>query len=206
MVLADAVIFLLILALLLRRDLSAIGRIVYRGGWKLAVVVAGLFALQAIMILYVPGQTVLQMALLILSQMALVFLLLLNRHVPGAQLFALGITLNIAVMVANGGWMPVTPETHYFVHPDRPAEVQARQMSSKNVILPRTETNLWILSDIIPVTLPWRRNAVSIGDVLLILGAAQFIFQATSKIEGPLGVLGLERASDCRTIARTGPS
>ena len=182
-VLADAVIFLLILALLLRRDLSAIGRTTYRGGWKLAVVVAGLFALQAIMILYVPGQTVLQMALLILSQMALVFLLLLNRHVPGAQLFALGIALNIAVMVANGGWMPVTPETHYFVHPDRPSEVQARQMSSKNVILPRTETNLWILSDIIPVTLPWRRNAVSIGDVLLILGAAQFIFQTTSKRE-----------------------
>jgi hypothetical protein len=205
-ILADAVIFLLILALLLRRDLSAIGRISYRGGWKLAAIVAGLFVVQAMMVLYVPGQTVFQMALLILSQIALVFLLLLNRHAPGAKLFALGIILNIAVMVANGGWMPVTPEIHYFVHPDRPVELQARQVNSKNVILSRAEINLWILSDIIPVTLPWRRNAVSIGDVLLILGAAQFIFQATSKIEGPLGVLGLERASDCRTIARTGPS
>ncbi len=180
MVLADAVIFLLILALLLRRDLSAIGRIAYRGGWKLAVAVAGLFALQAIMVLYVPGQTVLQRVLLILSQAVLVSLLLLNRHVPGAQLFALGIILNVAVMVANGGWMPVTPETHYFVHPDRPAEVQVRQINSKNIILPRTETNLWILSDIVPIILPWRRSAVSIGDLLLILGAAQFIFQTTS--------------------------
>jgi hypothetical protein len=179
-VLADAIIFLLILALLLRRDLSAIGRISYRGGWKFAAVVAGLFVLQALMVLYVPGQTVFQMALLILSQIALVALLFLNRHVPGAKLLALGIFLNIAVMVANGGWMPVSPEIHHFVHPDRPVELQARQVNSKDVILPRAETNLWILSDIIPVALPWRRNAVSIGDVLLILGAAQFIFQATS--------------------------
>jgi hypothetical protein len=188
-VLADAIIFLLILALLLRRDLSAVGRISYRGGWKFAAVVAGLFVLQAMTVLYVPGQTVLQIALLILSQIALVFLLLLNRHVPGAKLFVLGIMLNIAVMVANGGWMPVTPEIHNFVHPDRPVELQARQVNSKDVILPRTETNLWILSDIIPVTLPWRRNAVSIGDVLLILGAAQFIFQATSKQKNLVGRL-----------------
>ena len=192
MVLADAIIFLLILALLLRRDLSAIGRISYRGGWKLAAAVAGLFVLQAMMVLYVPGQTVFQLALLILSQIALVFLLLLNRHVPGAKLFALGIVLNIAVMVANGGWMPVTPEIHYFVHPDRPVELQARQVNSKDVILPRTETNLWILSDIIPVMLPWRRNAVSIGDVLLILGAAQLISQATSKQKDLLRRLDLK--------------
>jgi Family of unknown function (DUF5317) len=188
-VLADAIIILLILALLLRRDLSAVGRISYRGGWKFAAVVAGLFVLQAVTVLYVPGQTVFQIALLMLSQIALVFLLLLNRHVPGAKLFALGIMLNIAVMVANGGWMPVTPEIHNFVHPDRPVELQARQVNSKDVILPRAETNLWILSDIIPVTLPWRRNAVSIGDVLIILGAAQFIFQATSKqkdLAGPV--------------------
>jgi hypothetical protein len=190
-VLADAIIFLLILALLLRRDLSAVGRISYRGGWKFAAVVAGLFALQALTVLYVPGQTVFQIALLMLSQIALVFLLLLNRHVPGAKLFALGIILNIVVMAANGGWMPVTPEIHNFVHPDRPVELQARQVNSKDVILPRTETNLWILSDIIPVTLPWRRNAVSIGDVLIILGAAQFIFQATSKQKVPVGPVDL---------------
>jgi hypothetical protein len=203
-ILVDAVIFLLLLALLLRRDLSAIGRISYRGGWKLAAIVAGLFVVQAMTVLYVPGQTIFQMALLILSQMALVFLLLLNRHLPGAKLFALGIILNIAVMVANGGWMPVTPEIHYFVHPDRPVELQARQVNSKDVILPRTATNLWILSDIIPVALPWRRNAVSIGDLLLILGAVQFILQTTSKSGRPFGVVGLERASDCCKTERIG--
>lgn len=180
MLLAYAVVFLIILALLLRRDLSAIGRISYRGGWKLAAIVASLFVLQAVMVLYVPGQTVFQMALLNLSQIALLFLFLLNRHLPGAKLFALGIILNTTVMLANGGWMPVTPETQHFVHPDQSVEVQARPSSSKNIVLPRTESKLWVLSDIIRVTLPWRRNAVSIGDLLLILGAAQFIFQTTS--------------------------
>jgi hypothetical protein len=182
-ILAYAIILLIILALLLRRDLSALGRIPYRGGWKTAAAVAGLFMLQATLIIYVPGQSVWQMTLLILSQLALVFLLLLNHHVPGARVFALGIILNTAVMVANGGWMPVTPETQQFVHPDRPVAVYAKPPNSKNIVLPRSETRLWILSDIVRVTLPWRQNAISIGDLLLIVGAALFIFQIGLKKE-----------------------
>jgi hypothetical protein len=186
MILAYAVAFLVILALLLRRDLSALGRISYRGGWKLAAIVASLFVVQATVVLYVPGQTAFQIGILILSQLALIFLVLLNHHVPGARLFALGVILNTIVMVTNGGWMPVTPETYHFVHPDRTVEVQARPTSSKGIVLPRSETKLWILSDIIRVTLPWRRYAVSIGDLLLILGAARFIFQAASRKEKPV--------------------
>jgi hypothetical protein len=182
-IIAYAIILLIILALLLRRDLSALGRISYRGGWKVAAVVVGLFVLQAALIVYVPGQTIWQMVLLILSQLALIFLLLLNHHVLGTKLFALGIILNTTVMVANGGWMPVTPETQQFVHPDRPVEVYTKPPSSKNIVLPRSEIKLWLLSDIIRVTLPWRRNAISIGDLLLIVGAAQFIFQIGLKKE-----------------------
>jgi hypothetical protein len=166
----------------MRRDLSAIGRLSFRGGWKLAVAVAGLFLVQAKLVIFVPGQTVFQMALLILSQAALVLLILVNRHIPGAKLFALGVILNTVVMVANGGWMPVTPETVEFASPDRPAVMEyGKPQDSKNIVMARSDTNLWILSDIIPVTLPWNRYAVSIGDILLIVGAAQFIFQTTSR-------------------------
>jgi uncharacterized membrane protein len=56
-----------------------------------------------------------------------------------------------------------------------------KPQDSKNIVMARSDTNLWILSDIIPVTLPWNRYAVSIGDILLIVGAAQFIFQTTSR-------------------------
>jgi hypothetical protein len=181
-VLAYAIILLVVLALLLRRDLSGMGRVSFKGGWKLIVVIAALFLLQWNLVLFAPGQTVLQMSLLVLSQLALVFLFLLNRHVPGARFFALGIALNTAVMVANGGWMPVTPETYKLVHPDwPPVEVHSRPPDSKNIVLPQAETKLWILSDIIPVILPDRGWALSVGDVLLIFAAAQFIFQTTKK-------------------------
>jgi hypothetical protein len=179
-ILAYALILLILVALLLRRDFHGLARISYRGGWKLVVIVAGLFVLQAGLILYVPGQTMLQMGALILSQVALIWLLVVNRHVPGAKVFAVGIALNVAVMVANGGWMPVTPETYRFVHPDRAVADYSRPPASKNIVLPRSETRLWLLSDIIRITLPWRRTAISIGDVLLIGGAAQFIFQSTT--------------------------
>jgi len=177
-ILAYVVIFLAGLALLLRRDLSAIGKIPYRGGWKLITIVVALFAIQATLIVYAPGQATLQMVMLILTQLALLLLFLINRHVSGAKLFALGTTLNLVVMVANGGWMPVTPENYQYIHPERTLELETRPPSSKNILLPRSETNLWFLSDIIRVRL-WRRWALSIGDVLLMVGAAQLIFQAT---------------------------
>jgi hypothetical protein len=180
-ILAYAIILLIILAVLFRRDLSALGQISYRGGWKFAGVVLGLFILQAVMVIYAPGQTIWQMVILISSQIALMFVFLLNYYVPGAKLFAVGIALNVLVMVANGGWMPVTPETYHFVHPDRPIVEGTKPSSSKNIILPRSETKLWVLSDIIHVTLPWRRYAVSMGDMLLIVAVAQFIFQTTAK-------------------------
>lgn len=181
MVLAYALILLIVLAWLLRRDFSGLARISYRGGWKLVAIVAGLFVLQAGLILYVSGQTMLQMGVLILSQVALIWLLVLNRHVPGARIFAVGIALNVAVMAANGGWMPVTPETYRFVHPDRTVADYSRPPASKNIILPRSETRLWLLSDIVRIRLPWRQTAISVGDVLLIGGAAQFIFQSTTR-------------------------
>jgi hypothetical protein len=185
-ILAYAIILLIILALLLRRDLSALGRMPYRGGWQVAAAVIGLFVLQAALIVYVSGQSTWQMVLL-----------LLNHHVPGANVFALGIILNTTVMVANGGWMPVTPETQRFVHPDRPVEVGAKPPSSKNIVLLRSETKLWFLSDIIRVTLPWRRNAISIGDVLLIVGAALFIFQIDLK-KAYLNKTKLKRGGESR--------
>jgi hypothetical protein len=84
-------------------------------------------------------------------------------------------------MVANGGWMPVTPETYQFVHPERTVTLYTKPASSKNIILPRAETKLWYLSDVIRLPLPGRRTAVSLGDVLLIGGVAQLIMQTTSK-------------------------
>ena len=188
MILAYAIILLIILALLFRRDLSMIGQLSYKGNWKVATVVLGLFILQWVAVILSDERSTLHMLLLVLSHLALIFLILLNRHLPGAKIFALGIILNTVVMVANGGWMPITPELHHFVHPNQTLENYTTPSKSKNIVLPRSETRLWVLSDNIPVTLPWRRNAVSIGDILLIAGIAQLLFQATAKkhLQSPL--------------------
>ena len=183
MILAYAIILLVVLALLLGRDLSAIGRVSFRGGEKLIVLVVGLYILQAVLVIYVSGQALFQMIILILSQLALALLFFLNRRLPGARLFLLGLVLNLVVMVINGGWMPVTQSTYEYVHPGKTTEIGARPPLSKNIVLAREETNLWILSDIIPVILPWRRWAVSIGDILLIIGVTLFIFKTTSPKE-----------------------
>ncbi len=180
MILAYAIIALIILALLLRRNLRAIGQLSYRGNWKLAVVLPGLFVLQWATVVYATERTSLKVVFLILSHLALILLILINRHLPGAKLFALGVFLNTAVMVANGGWMPITPETYRYVHPNQTTiEAHIPPPKSKNIILPRAETKLWILSDMIPAPLPWRRYAVSIGDLLLVIGVAQFLFKTT---------------------------
>ncbi len=183
MILVYAFVLLIVLALLLRRNLRALTQRPYHGGWKLAAAVISLFIVQAVWVIYAPGQTFFQLTLLIVSQLALLGLLFLNRHLPGAKLFALGLVLNTLVMVANGGWMPITPETYHFIHPERPVELYTRPLRSKNIILPRLDANLWLLSDLIPVSLPWYRTAMSPGDLVLILGAAQFIFGGSIKKE-----------------------
>ena len=183
MVLAYAILILIFVALVLRRELSAIGKLSYRGGWMLPGLVVALFGLQWAIVVANLGQAGLQIATLILSQIALIILLLWNYHLPGAKLFALGVALNVIVIIANGGWMPLTQETYHYIYPDRTIEIGARMPNSKSIILPQEETTLWVLSDIIRVAVPWRRWAVSIGDLLIVVAVAQFIFQTSSRKE-----------------------
>ena len=180
MIIAYTIILMIFLALLLQRDLTAISRLPFKGGWKVAFMVAGLLFLQFVLVIFAGQRTWLEMALVILSHLAVMFVALLNRHIPGAKLFALGIVLNTLVMAANGGWMPITPAMHQYVHPDQTLAVETKPPLSKSIILSRSETRLWVLSDIIPAPLPWRRYVISLGDILLVLGAAQFIFQTTA--------------------------
>jgi len=102
-----------------------------------------------------------------------------NRHLDGMKLVALGLLLNLIVMAANGGWMPVTPEDVVKVGHTNLAPTLAsgtRIHSSKNIILLRKETKLWLLSDIFTVPRPFPVPSVfSIGDVVVALGTFMFI-------------------------------
>ncbi len=173
-------------SLVLRRNLiTPIGERPYRGGWKIVAFIIILYVLQATLVVYAPGQTVFQMLIMTSTHLGFAIPFFLNRHIPGAKLVALGLILNVTVTIANGGWMPITPEAAHFVYRDKvPIEIGIRLPRSKSIVLDKEDTNLWILSDIIRIKVPWRRAALSIGDVLLVAGIAQSIFQVTSKEDG----------------------
>ena len=119
---------------------------------------------------------------------ALIAFVLLNRHLPGARLLLLGAALNLAVIVANGGYMPVTPEA--LARAGHTNLISARGDAlyvhgSKDIVLDRTETRLWPLSDVfvIPQRLPLA-GSFSLGDVAIALGGFLLINQALMGI-GP---------------------
>jgi hypothetical protein len=90
------------------------------------------------------------------------------------KLLALGIVLNGVVILANGGFMPVTPEALARAgHSEVVLELERglRVVGSKDVVLNRNDTNLWPLSDIfvIPKRFPLA-GSFSIGDALIISG------------------------------------
>jgi hypothetical protein len=95
-----------------------------------------------------------------------------NWRVPGMALIALGLALNVAVIAANGGHMPVSPEAariagqYEMLAADDPAV-------SKHVLAASGEAQLWLLGDIIPVprSVPGA-SVLSIGDLVLTLGIA----------------------------------
>lgn len=100
-----------------------------------------------------------------------------NWRIPGMMVVALGFGLNVTVIVANGGQMPVTRETMqasgqgWLV-----ADTQDGQpvYQSKDVLLPKQDTRLWALSDIF-ITPPPVRRAASLGDFVTYAGVALVI-------------------------------
>jgi hypothetical protein len=114
------------------------------------------------------------------SYLLLGWVLWVNRRLPGIPWLAAGVMLNGLVILANGGWMPIAPQTVAILG-DGAWPVGTHHGTSKDVVWPISETRLWFLSDIfvIPRPFPWP-TAFSIGDVLIVLGVANFIFQAPS--------------------------
>lgn len=121
-------------------------------------------------------------ASLVLSQLLLLIFALLNARSPGFLLMMAGVGLNLVAITLNGGLMPVTPETVAWMAPgtEHLWEVGARFGHSKEIVLSQAETKFWILTDIIrsPGFLPFRA-AMSVGDMILSLGAIQFLLGLT---------------------------
>lgn len=163
-------------------DLRRLAAVPLRLGW-LAIIA---FAIQLVEI-YFPlpagsGLSSPRVLLLMATYAVVLAVVVANRHLPGVSLMGVGLLLNLAVMVANDGYMPITLEALQragFGHLALGAEPGARILATKDIVLPQHQTRLWLLSDIIvlPATLPVS-SAFSLGDVALALGVCWF-FQRT---------------------------
>jgi hypothetical protein len=115
---------------------------------------------------------------LVLSYGVLIFVLAVNLRSYWAAIVALGTVMNLAVILANGGAMPVSPQA-LGITPEASLGVGVREMIpfSKDQILLASETRLSVLSDTIIVVTGPRRIVISPGDILIAVGLGVFACQ-----------------------------
>jgi hypothetical protein len=105
---------------------------------------------------------------LLLTNAGVAIFLLLNRHLPGMMLAAIGLVLNVVVIAANGA-MPVSADA-----------IEASGMGSLEEFglkheLITDDTLLPFLADVIPV--PLIAKVVSLGDVFLGAGIGWLVYR-----------------------------
>jgi len=98
----------------------------------------------------------------------------LNRHLPGMLILIVGLVLNLAVIVVNGGFMPINPNTaERLVGTERIASFElGSRIGDKDILLHTHDTHLEWLADrfLLPAGFPYQ-VAFSLGDVFIALGA-----------------------------------
>src|SRR5205807_4216937 len=103
-----------------------------------------------------------------------------NRRIPGALLFGAGLSLNLIVIVAFGGRMPVLLPRD--VDPNSPVlALLLGGLDPLHVVLTQPQ-GLWFIGDIFAIPgLGGHSSLVSIGDLLMAAGVAWLIIRCSQR-------------------------
>ena len=122
------------------------------------------------------------------SAAILLGVVLINLRLPGFKLLFLAFLLNLLVMLANGGFMPITPSSIQAIGEVPPAISYGERIPlSKNILVTDEQARLGFLGDSLVLTQPVR-FVVSPGDALLALGVAWFVVAALEPRQRRLAV------------------
>jgi hypothetical protein len=153
----------------------------------LPLVIAG-FALQ--LLIFTPfGQpplvTFATLPIYVVSLTLLAIWVAANWRIPGMALIAIGLALNIAVIAANGGHMPVSPEGARLAG-QYEALAADNPRTSKHMLMASEQVRLWLLSDIIviPRGVPGA-SVLSVGDLALTLGIGILCYSTSLRAPVP---------------------
>lgn len=176
MIFALCVVISVVASLADGRDLSPLSLITFRGPWLIPLGLGLQILLFSSTWASLPHAKVLWPPAYLLSMALVAVFCVLNWRVPGIPLLTLGLLLNSAAILANGGAMPASLEALRLAGLASTAQEVAAAVGS-NSVLAGPGTPLWFLGDIwaIPAGLPFA-NVFSPGDVILGLGGAWFVF------------------------------
>lgn len=122
---------------------------------------------------------------LVSSQLMLVLFALLNWRVSGMPVLTLGLACNLVVILANGGFMPLTVDaaSRLVSQAVLNSLIIGERISSasKDILLPETRILLPWLADrfVPPQNMPYR-FAFSLGDVFVAVGAFWMLIRSRS--------------------------
>ncbi len=183
----DGIILALIIAFLRGGSFKGFDEIKFKHG---AVIVV-LFLLQLVLFILAPFVNVIAVWLpvwLMTFYGVLVILGWMNRHIPGFSIMVIGILMNMIVMIANGGKMPVSVEAINLVNPEAMNDLFSGAI--KHIPMD-SNTRLWFLGDIIPLTSPYpNKMVISLGDVFLNVGGFLFVWKTMSKYKRKVNIGG----------------
>jgi hypothetical protein len=110
----------------------------------------------------------------------------LNRRLPGMPILIIGLGLNLLVILANRGWMPISPQTANHLIDGNVLEVLSlgSRFGQKDILLLPQDTHLEFLADrfLLPDWFSYK-VAFSLGDILIALGIFWLLAKPTSQPE-----------------------